>query len=276
MRKLIAALTAVGLGLTIVRRLRADGRSRPPPGHQRSPRRRTPQSDHELPEPARGEAAGAQGDGAHRRPRAGERQPEERNGSTVVKVGERRDARPAAGRREAATATSTSSSSNEAHRQGLHAARRVRQPARTRDYPDQDTDPDTPGRPASTGRCTTRSPSPTARSTTRRIWQPDFSQRVLPGPLLRYGQGRRVAEDLLREAVLGPLLGRRRGHRLGQGPLQRGPLRPLATASRATTSSATTPGTLVKDGMNAVGRRPAMAAGRTPAQIQAELATYDV
>ena len=50
-------------------------------------------------------------------------------------------------------------------------------------------------RPGSTGRCTTRSRSRTARRTTAPIWQADYSRVALPAALLRHGRGRRVAQD---------------------------------------------------------------------------------
>ena len=96
----------------------------------------------------------------------------------------------------------------------------------------------------------------------------------LPAALLRRGQGRRVAEDVLREAVLGPLQRRRPGHRLGQGALQRGPLRPQQrlpvrrqrVLQHAGTCRATRSTAWVAD---------QKAKGRTDAQIKADLASYD-
>ena len=91
-------------------------------------------------------------------------------------------------------------------------------------YPDQDTDPDTPGPAVFDGPLHNAIPEPDRARTTRR------SGRRTTGPttseaVLRRGR-RVVAEDLLREAVLGALHRRRRGHRLGEGEVQRGPLRP--------------------------------------------------
>ena len=57
-------------------------------------------------------------------------------------------------------------------------------------YPDQDTDPDhARARRPSTARCTTRSPSRTARKDNSTVWQPDYNRAALPGPVLRHGRG---------------------------------------------------------------------------------------
>ena len=116
-------------------------------------------------------------------------------------------------------------------------------------YPDQDTNPASRARPASTARCTTRSPSPTARSTTRRSGRPTTAPSTT-GSSTSARARRRVAEDLLRGAVLGPLQRRRQGHRLGQGAVQRGPLRPQPTASRAPRNVCSNTWDLVRDAAN--------------------------
>ena len=70
----------------------------------------------------------------------------------------------------------------------------------------------------STARCTTRSPQPDRSGDNSTVWQPDYDQAHFQELYFGDGQGRRVAEDVLREAVLGPLQRRRPGLRLGQGP----------------------------------------------------------
>ena len=57
--------------------------------------------------------------------------------------------------------------------------------------------------------------------------------RLLPEPLLRHGQRRRVAQDLLREAVVGSLQRRRPGQRLGARCPTTRRATAAATASRA-------------------------------------------
>ena len=53
-------------------------------------------------------------------------------------------------------------------------------------YPDQDTDPNTPGPDhASTGRCTTQIPAPDRTEDNSTVWQPDYSQPALRGHVLR-------------------------------------------------------------------------------------------
>ena len=95
------------------------------------------------------------------------------------------------------------------------------------DYPDQDTDPNTPG-PGEVRRSAAQ-PDPRAGPVEGQLddLAAGLQPRALPGPLLLRRPRRRVGQELLREAVLGPVLGRRRGQRLGEGQVQRGPLRPV-------------------------------------------------
>ena len=157
---------------------------------------------------------------------------QQRNGSTVVKVGrsaashpsDALAARPPGDASRGATGPVRRAGTGE-DRQDLRDPRRVRRPAAP-DYPDQDTDPTTPGPATFDGPLHNQIPEPDRTMDNSTVWQADYNRGPLPGPLLRHGPGRRVAEEVLRDAVLGPLLGRRRGHRLGQGAVQRGPLRP--------------------------------------------------
>ena len=186
MRKLIAALTVVGLGLTTFGALapRPERRHRRAPA---SPRRRRPRPPHELPNPLEDKRRELKETAPSRRSSPARAQPQERNGSTVVKVGETSERGRRQRPRRAATSTSSSrtrapTACSRCSSSSATSATRTtptRTPTRTR-----------PGRPASTARSTTRSPSPTARSTTPRIWQPDYSQDYFQN--LYFGTGRGV------------------------------------------------------------------------------------
>ena len=141
-------------------------------------------------------------------------------------------------------------------------------------YPDQDTDPLTPGPVRLDGPGVNEIPEPEPTTT------PRGGSPTTTGSTSRTSTsvtaGRRVAEDLLRAAVVRPLHRRRRGHRLGQGRYNearygrsRNP-RLQRQRRRVPATSATTPG-LVRDGMNQW-VADQQAAGRTDAQIAAEVA----
>ena len=206
MRKLIAALTVAGLGLTTFGALAPSTGAAPPPGTGVTAAPQTAAAAR-APQPARGQAARAQGDGPRRGHRRRRPQPQERNGSTVVKVGETSER--GRGARRAADRDQYVELENEGTDRVftlLVEFGNQRHP----DYPDQDTDPDTPGPGPVRRSAPQRDPEPEPRaSTTPRMWQPDYSQQLLPEPVLRHRPRRRVAEDLLREAVLRPLLRRR-------------------------------------------------------------------
>ena len=196
---------------------------------------------------------------------------EVRNGSTVVKVGGTSGRPPPAPRPQARRRDQYVELANE-HTDQLFVLLAEFGNQRHPNYPDQDTDPGTPGPVTFDGPLHNEIPEPDRTVTTPPSGSPTTARSYYQD--LYFG-ARRVPEDLLREAVLRPLQRRRRGHRLGEGPLQRGALRPQRRLSRAPTSSATTPGTLVRDGMNQW-VADQKAAGRTDAQIKAELATFDI
>ena len=186
MRKLIAALTVAGLGLTTFGALAPSTGAAPPPGTGVTAAPQTAAAD-ELPNPLEDKRRELKetaleeviaGNAAARR---------SVNGSTVVKVGETSER----GRgRDRGASRPVRRARERGHRPRVHAARRVRQRARTRTTRTRTPTPTRPGRPASTVRSTTRSPSPTARSTTARMWQPDYSRSYFQN--LYFGTGRGV------------------------------------------------------------------------------------
>ena len=168
---------------------------------------------------------------------SGNLKPEVRNGSVVVKVGE------------------TASPSGEGHTGKKKKAQYVELEREKTDrifvilaefgnerhpsYPDQDTDPATPGPITFDGPLHNADPAAGPRRGQLHGLAGGLRPAALPGPLLRR---RRVAEELLRGAVVGPLQRQRNGHRLGRAcsSTRRGTAAP--TASRARASSAPTPG----------------------------------
>ena len=245
------SLTATGLVVGHVRQRRAARRSsrRPP---RRSPSQPTP--DHDLPNPledkrralrrrasARSSPAGprrrrstaapssrsARPPAAPRRGRAGTRRPARPDQGPVRRAGPREDRQDLRRCSPSSATSGTRATRTRTPNPAIPGPDHVRRPAAQR-----------------------RSPSPTARWTTppsgsRTTTRPHFQELYFGD-----GQGRRVAEEVLREAVLGPLQRRRRGHRLGQGHVQRGPLRPQQRLPRAPATSAPTPGTWSRDAAN--------------------------
>ncbi len=82
-------------------------------------------------------------------------------------------------------------------------------------YPDQDTDPDTPGPTVFRRPAAQRHPAAQIAAWTTRRSGSGLQPGLLPGPVLRHRTGCRVGEDLLRAAVLRTVFGRRHGHRTG-------------------------------------------------------------
>ena len=139
-------------------------------------------------------------------------------------------------------------------------------------YPDQDTDPGHPGPDhVRTARCTTRS---RAGPLDRQLdglaggLQPRSTTRTCTS-----APATRLAEEVLREAVVRPLQRRRHGHRLGQGPVQRGALRPLDGYPCGGNVCNNT-WALIQDAVNPW-VADQKAAGRTDAQIKADLQSFD-
>ena len=233
MRKAIAGLTALGMGLSLAVTVVPPAGAAPPPAGPPTPEL-APASDHELPNPLEDKRRALREE-ALTQVLNGEATPTEINGSTVVQVGEQPGAVDAAGREAPGDAPSAGAS--RAKNQYVELAREATDRVfvllvefgdeRHPDYPDQDTDP------ARRGPGPLRRPAPQRdpRARPQRRQPHDLAAGLQPGvlrrPVLRRGRRRRVVEDLLREAVLGALQRRRGGHRLGDGAVQRGPLRPL-------------------------------------------------
>ena len=203
---------------------------------------------------------------------AGRAQPQERNGSTVVKVGETSERGRGSDKGHRDQYVELENEGTDRVFTLLVEFGNQRHP----DYPDQDTDPDTPGPARFDGPLHNEIPEPdrTVDNTTHVAAR--LQQRLLPEPVLRHRKGRRVTEDLLREAVVGPLL------RVAATPPLGSPFRTTRRATAAPTGLhrcddivCDNTWNLVEDGMNPGWTRP-QAAGRTPAQIKAELATYDI
>ena len=103
------------------------------------------------------------------------------------------------------------------------------------------------------------------------IWSPDFNQPLLREPALQRRSRRGLDAELLHRAVLQPIHGQRRRHRLGGGAVQRGELRrELLRQHRLRPNMAVRP----RLGERLV--RRADRAGKTPAEIDAYLAKFDV
>ena len=236
MRKLIAALTVGGPRAHHVRRPRPIDRSGAAARHRRHGdaadrgRRRAPNpledKRRELKETAIEEVI------------AGSAQPQERNGSTVVKVGETERTGPWAPTE--AGATSTSSSRTRAPT-GCSRCSSSSATSATRTTPTRTPTRTRPGRPASTAAA---QPDPRARpqvdNTT--IWQPDFSQELLPELYFGTGRGVESLKTYYEKQSSGRYSVDGDATAWVTVPFNEAALRPLATASRATTSCATTRG----------------------------------
>ena len=178
-------LTALGLGLSLAVAPQPAGAAAPPGHHAGGgagcgPRPRAAQ-------PARGQAARAAGAGADPgRQRRGDAHPRStadgRPGRRAAAAAERQPA----GRRRQAGQGPVRRAGPRADRPGLRAAGRVRRRAPP-DYPDQDTDPDTPGPARFDGPLHNEIPEPDRGVDNSTVWQPDFSQQYFQD--LYFGTG---------------------------------------------------------------------------------------
>ena len=116
-------------------------------------------------------------------------------------------------------------------------------------YPDRDTDPNIPGPATFNGPLHNEIPAPDRSKDNSTVWQPDYGRAHYQD--LYFGDGRRVAQDVLRAPVVGPLQRRRPGHRLGQGPATTRRATAAATATRARATSARNTWALIQDAIDA-------------------------
>ena len=158
---------------------------------------------------------------------AGKLKVQQRGASEVV---EGRSARP----RPRASRPRTSTSSSRARRRTRSSSSSPSSGTSAHPrYPDQDTDPNTPGPTRFDGPLHNQIPEPDRTQGQQDDLAGGLQPRALPGPVLRHERRRRLAEDVLRAPVVGPLQRRRHGHRLGQGPATTRRATAAATASRA-------------------------------------------
>ena len=184
MRKLIAALTVAGLGLTTFGALAPSTGAAPPPGTGVTAAPQTAAAD-ELPNPLEDKRRELK-ETAIEEVIAGTAQPQERHGSTVVKVGEtseRGRGRDRGGRDQYV----------ELENEGTDRVFTLlvefgnqRHP----DYPDQDTDPDTPGPARFDGPLHNEIPEPNRRVDNSHHLAARLQPGLLPEPVLRHRPGR--------------------------------------------------------------------------------------
>ena len=269
MRKLIAALTVAGLGLTTFGALAPSTGAAPPPGTGVTARA-ADRGRRRAPQPARGQAAGAQGDGprrGHRRQRpapAGQRQ-HRRQG--------RRDERARAVGATAVARDQYVELENEGTDRVftlLVEFGNQRHP----EYPDQDTDPDTPGPARFDGPLHNQIPEPDRAVDNSTQWQPDYSRSYFQN--LYFGTGRGV------ESLRTYYEKQSSGRYSVTGDATAWVTVPYNEARYGRSNGfpcddvvCDNTWNLVEDGMNHwVAARAA--AGLTPEQIKAELATFDI
>ena len=192
-------------------------------------------ADHDLPNPLEDKRRALRQEGLSE-VLSGKAKAQRINGSTVVKVGKTR-------RRAGATGPHGRAAARPARKdQYVELSREQTDQIfvilaefgneRHPDYPDKDTDPDTPGPSRFDGPLHNEIPEPNRAVDNSTVWQAGLQPGPLPQALLRHQAGRRVAEAVLRGPVLGSVQRRRRGHRLGQGQVQRGPVRPVQRPDR--------------------------------------------
>ena len=268
MRKLIAALTVAGLGLTTFGALAPSTGAAPPPGTGVTATPQTAAAD-ELPNPLEDKRRELK-DTAIEEVIAGTAQPQERHGSTVVKVGETSEQGRGRDRGGRDQYVELENEGTDRVFTLLVEFGNQRHP----DYPDQDTDPDTPGPARFDGPLHNEIPEPNRQVDNSTIWQPDFSQDYFQN--LYFGTGRGV------ESLKTYYEKQSSGRYSVDGEASAWVKVPYNEARYGRSNGfpcddvvCDNTWNLVEDGMNAwVAAQEA--AGLTPAQIQAELATYDV
>ena len=113
---------------------------------------------------------------------------------------------------------------------------------RSPDYPDQDTDPDTPGPARFDGPLHNEIPEPNRAVDNSTIWEPDFTPEYFQHLYFGEGEGVESMKTYYETQSSGRYSIDGETTDWVKVPLQRGPLRRGRTASRATTSCATTRG----------------------------------
>ena len=138
------------------------------------------------------------------------------------------------------------------------------------DFPDIDTDPATPGPVVFDGPMHNAIPEPDRSVDNSTIWQPDYDRAHFEQLYFARGRGWSRSRSTTDRQSSGRYTVDRHGDRLGQGPLQPGAVRAQLPPSRRTTTPPTSSAT-----PSPSGSPTSAAAGRTDAQIRAELATFD-
>ena len=184
MRKLIAALTVAGLGLTTFGVLAPSTGAAPPPGTGVTATPQTAAAD-ELPNPLEDKRRELK-ETALEEVIAGTAQPQQRHGSTVVKVGETSE-------RAAGATDGGRDQYVELENEGTDRVFTLlvefgneRHP----DYPDQDTDPDTPGPARFDGPLAQRDPRAEPPGRQLHHLAARLQPGLLPEPVLRHRPGR--------------------------------------------------------------------------------------
>ncbi|HKE77080.1 MAG TPA: immune inhibitor A domain-containing protein [Acidimicrobiales bacterium] len=270
MRKAIAGLTVLGLGLSLAVTAVQPAGAAPPPGAPPQSETRQTAGPHEMPNPLEDKRRELRQE-ALTEVINGEATPQQIDGSTVVKVG----------RQAGAGAHQTRKPPKD---QYVELARERTDRVfvllvefgnqRHPDYPDQDTDPDTPGPARFDGPVHNQIPEPDRTQDNSTIWQPDFSRDYFQHLYFGTGDGVESMKTFYEKQSSGrysidgaatayvtvPFNEARYGRSNGF---------PCADIVCNNTWD------LVRDGMNQW-VADQHAAGRSDADIKAELASYDV
>jgi immune inhibitor A len=271
MRKAMTGLTALTLGVSLAVAAVPPAGAAPPPGTTPTAEPTAPTA-HELPNPLEDKRRQLR-EQALTQVVNGEATPTRINGSTVVQVGEQAGAE-ATGQR----------GRHPAKDQYVELAREATDRVfvllvefgdqRHPQYPDQDTDPTTPGPARFDGPRHNEIPEPDRSVDNTTVWQPDFSQQYFQD--LYFGTGRRV------ESMKTYYEKQSSGRYSIDGAASAWVTVPYNEARYGRSDGFPCPDAvcdntweLVRDGMNAWVEAQA-AAGRSAEDIAAELATYDV
>ncbi|MEQ1785943.1 MAG: immune inhibitor A domain-containing protein [Acidimicrobiales bacterium] len=261
-------MSAVGLGLTSFGAFAPSVGAAPPPGSGVTAPPQTA-SDHELPNPPEAKRRELRAT-AIEQVLAGEATPQQRHGSTVVKVGETSERGRGSDRGHRDQYVELENEGTDRVFTLLVEFGDERHP----EYPDQDTDPDTEGPARFDGPLHNEIPEPNRRVDNSTVWEPDYSQAYFDD--LYFGTGRGV------ESLKTYYEKQSSGRYSVDGEASAWVKVPYNEARYGRSNGfpcddvvCDNTWNLVEDGMNAWVADQA-AAGLTPEQIAAELATYDV